>query len=159
MHYSEPTAGAVTVREHREHIARVFALPPCRREMHLMIEAKDVEQAVIELVRNFKLPGFEKASEMVQFERKDQEQLLAKGPDGKRAGKAKRKRRGAQKKRWEDGMARECSTGRVGWIARVTGGAPTRHSDDGIGGGVWHGQSSESRLLAPWDGRLAAPAE
>lgn len=58
MHYSGPTSGAVKSRERRKHSARVKTLPPCARDMDLMIEAKDKEQAVFELMRNFKLPGW-----------------------------------------------------------------------------------------------------
>lgn len=99
MHYSEPIAGAVTVRERRKHIARVVTLPPCRPDMDLMILAKDKEQAVLELMRNFKLPGFEKASEMVPFERKDQDLPLAKGPERKKGGRGKGKGEARKKKR------------------------------------------------------------
>ena len=59
MHYSEPTPQAVTARQRRKHNPRVASLPPCPPTMDLMIEAKDKEQAVFELMRNFRLPGFE----------------------------------------------------------------------------------------------------
>ncbi|KAM4066373.1 UV-endonuclease uvdE domain-containing protein [Hirsutella rhossiliensis] len=41
MHYSEPTAAAVTPRDRRKHSPRVKTLPPCAPDMDLMIEAKD----------------------------------------------------------------------------------------------------------------------
>lgn len=58
MHYSEPTPPAITGRQRRKHNPRVATLPPCASDMDLMIEAKDKEQAVFELMRTFKLPGF-----------------------------------------------------------------------------------------------------
>jgi UV DNA damage endonuclease len=59
VHYSEPTPGAITVRQRRKHNPRVATLPPCPPDMDLMIEAEDKEQAVFELIRTFKLPGFD----------------------------------------------------------------------------------------------------
>ncbi|KAK3650947.1 UV-damage endonuclease [Elasticomyces elasticus] len=59
MHYSEPTPPAVTPSQRRKHNPRVMTLPPCAPDMDLMIEAKDKEQAVFELMRTFKLPGAE----------------------------------------------------------------------------------------------------
>ncbi|KAL8848903.1 MAG: hypothetical protein Q9198_011168, partial [Flavoplaca austrocitrina] len=56
MHYSEPTPEAITGRQRRKHNPRVATLPPCPNDMDLMIEAKDKEQAVFELMRTFKLP-------------------------------------------------------------------------------------------------------
>lgn len=72
MHYSEPCAGAVTPRERRKHSPRVATLPPCPPDMDLMIEAKDKEQAVFELMRAFKLPGFERINDMIPHERHDE---------------------------------------------------------------------------------------
>ncbi|KAK4172042.1 putative UV-damage endonuclease [Triangularia setosa] len=72
MHYSEPCPGAVTPRDRRKHSPRVMTLPPCPPDMDLMIEAKDKEQAVFELMRTFKLPGFEKINDMVPHERFDE---------------------------------------------------------------------------------------
>lgn len=72
MHYSEPCAGAVTARNRRKHSPRVATLPPCPRDADLMIEAKDKEQAVFELMRTFKLPGFENIVDMLAHEREDQ---------------------------------------------------------------------------------------
>ena len=57
MHYSEPTPEAITGRQRRKHNPRVATLPPCPPDMDLMIEAKDKEQAVFELMRTFRLPG------------------------------------------------------------------------------------------------------
>ncbi|KAL8913425.1 MAG: hypothetical protein Q9172_007283, partial [Xanthocarpia lactea] len=71
MHYSEPTPEAITGRQRRKHNPRVATLPPCPNDMDLMIEAKDKEQAVFELMRTFKLPGFEKINDMLPHVRKD----------------------------------------------------------------------------------------
>lgn len=82
MHYSEPCAGAVTPRDRRKHSPRVATLPPCPPDADLMIEAKDKEQAVFELMRTFKLPGYEKIVDMVAHEREDQNRpaIVAKKP-------------------------------------------------------------------------------
>jgi UV DNA damage endonuclease len=72
MHYSEPCPGAVTPRDRRKHSPRVMTLPPCAPDMDLMIEAKDKEQAVFELMRTFKLPGFERVNDMIPHERDDE---------------------------------------------------------------------------------------
>ncbi|KAL1839555.1 hypothetical protein VTJ49DRAFT_1418 [Mycothermus thermophilus] len=72
MHYSEPCPGAVTPRDRRKHSPRVMTLPPCPADMDLMIEAKDKEQAVFELMRTFKLPGFERINDMIPHERQDE---------------------------------------------------------------------------------------
>ncbi|KAL2134718.1 hypothetical protein VTI74DRAFT_11038 [Chaetomium olivicolor] len=72
MHYSEPCPGAVTPRDRRKHAPRVMTLPPCPSDMDLMIEAKDKEQAVFELMRTFKLPGFDRFNDMIPHEREDE---------------------------------------------------------------------------------------
>ncbi|OAA41797.1 UV-endonuclease UVE-1 [Metarhizium rileyi] len=72
MHYSEPVASAVTPRDRRKHSARVKTLPPCPADMDLMIEAKDKEQAVFELMRTFKLPGWNLFNDLVPHERADE---------------------------------------------------------------------------------------
>ena len=71
MHYSEPTAAAITGRQRRKHSARVATLPPCPPDMDLMIEAKDKEQAVFELMRVFKLPGFDSFNDIIPHVRQD----------------------------------------------------------------------------------------
>ena len=71
MHYSEPTPAAITGRQRRKHSPRVATLPPCPPDMDLMIEAKDKEQAVFELMRIFKLPGFDTFNDMIPHVRKD----------------------------------------------------------------------------------------
>lgn len=78
MHYSEQTAGAITPRDRRKHSARVKTLPPCGQEMDLMIEAKDKEQAVFELMRTFKLPGWNLFSDIVPYERDDESRKAVK---------------------------------------------------------------------------------
>lgn len=71
MHYSEPTPPAITGTQRRKHNPRVWSLPPCPNDMDLMIEAKDKEQAVFELMRTFKLPGFERIHDIIPYVRKD----------------------------------------------------------------------------------------
>ncbi|KAK3328601.1 UV-damage endonuclease [Cercophora scortea] len=87
MHYSEPCPGAVTPKDRRKHSPRVATLPPCPPDMDLMIEAKDKEQAVFELMRNFKLPGFERVCDMVPYEREDEVRAAAVKGKGKKRGK------------------------------------------------------------------------
>ncbi|CEJ58019.1 Putative UV damage repair endonuclease [Penicillium brasilianum] len=72
MHYSEQTSAAITPRQRRKHSDRVATLPPCDPTMDLMIEAKDKEQAVFELMRNFKLPGHELINELIPYTRTDE---------------------------------------------------------------------------------------
>ncbi|KAG9773159.1 UV-endonuclease UvdE, partial [Aureobasidium melanogenum] len=72
MHYSEPVPSAITARQRRKHNPRVATLPPCAPDMDLMIEAKDKEQAVFELMRTFKLPGFDTFNDMVPHVRHDE---------------------------------------------------------------------------------------
>lgn len=72
MHYSEPTPAAITGRQRRKHSPRVATLPPCPPDMDLMIEAKDKEQAVFELMRTFKLPGFDTFNDILPYTRNDE---------------------------------------------------------------------------------------
>lgn len=72
MHYSEPTAPAITRRQRRKHSDRVATLPPCTPTMDLMIEAKDKEQAVFELMRTFKLPGHDLFNDIIPYMRTDE---------------------------------------------------------------------------------------
>ncbi|KAK5048911.1 UV-damage endonuclease [Exophiala bonariae] len=72
MHYSEPTPPAITGRQRRKHNPRVATLPPCADDMDLMIEAKDKEQAVFELMRTFKLPGFDTFNDIQPHVRNDE---------------------------------------------------------------------------------------
>ncbi len=92
MHYSEPVPGAVTPRDRRKHSPRVMTLPPCAPDMDLMIEAKDKEQAVFELMRTFKLPGFEKINDMIPHEREDEPRPAGPEKKLKQSGNLKRKR-------------------------------------------------------------------
>ena len=71
MHYSEPTPAAITPRQRRKHSPRVATLPPCPPDMDLMIEAKDKEQAVFELMRTFKLPGYDTFNDVIPHVRND----------------------------------------------------------------------------------------
>ncbi|QIW97869.1 hypothetical protein AMS68_003387 [Peltaster fructicola] len=71
MHYSEPTPPAITGQQRRKHNPRVASLPPCPPTMDLMIEAKDKEQAVFELMKNFRLPGYDTFNDIIPYERHD----------------------------------------------------------------------------------------
>ena len=72
MHYSEQTSKAITSQQRRKHSPRVSTLPPCPDDMDLMIEAKDKEQAVFELMKNFRLSGFEKIHDIIPYVRNDE---------------------------------------------------------------------------------------
>ncbi|EAW06767.1 UV-endonuclease UVE-1 [Aspergillus clavatus NRRL 1] len=72
MHYSEPIPSAITNRQRRKHSPRVSTLPPCDPTMDLMIEAKDKEQAVFELMRRFKLPGHDLFNDVLPYTRNDE---------------------------------------------------------------------------------------
>ncbi|KAJ9602684.1 UV-damage endonuclease [Cladophialophora chaetospira] len=89
MHYSEPTPQAITGRQRRKHNPRPATLPPCAPDMDLMIEAKDKEQAVFELMRTFKLPGFDTFNDILPYVRNDENKPWK--PPKKKAPKKKRK--------------------------------------------------------------------
>lgn len=97
MHYSEPCAGAVTLRDRRKHSARVTTLPPCPPDADLMIEAKDKEQAVFELMRTFKLPGHLNISDLVAHEREDQDRPVPRAKKVKKTPVKKRKVKSSDK--------------------------------------------------------------
>jgi UV DNA damage endonuclease len=78
MHYSEPTPEAITGRQRRKHNPRPITLPPCPNDMDLMIEAKDKEQAVFELMRTLKLPGWDTFNNIIPYERSDDNKPLPK---------------------------------------------------------------------------------
>ncbi|QSZ35128.1 hypothetical protein DSL72_007993 [Monilinia vaccinii-corymbosi] len=84
MHYSEQTPQAVTAKQRRKHNPRPATLPPCANDMDLMIEAKDKEQAVFELMRTFKLPGYDKFNDIVPYERDDDNRVLPQKPKKKK---------------------------------------------------------------------------
>lgn len=88
MHYSEPQPSAITASQRRKHSPRVATLPPCPPTMDLMIEAKDKEQAVFELMRNFKLPGYGTINDMIPHVRND-ENKASKAPKKNSQKKAK----------------------------------------------------------------------
>ena len=92
QHYSEPRDDAITNRDRRRHSARVRTLPPCDDTMDLMIEAKDKEQAVFEVVRKFKIDGWEKISDMVPHVREDENKPEPKGKIAQSKAKKKRKK-------------------------------------------------------------------
>ncbi|KAF2497427.1 UV-endonuclease UvdE [Lophium mytilinum] len=89
MHYSESEPQAVTARQRRKHSPRVKTLPPCVAEMDLMIEAKDKEQAVFELMKVFRLPGFERLADLVPYCRDDENRPVAKRAAPKKGRKIK----------------------------------------------------------------------
>lgn len=80
MHYSEPCSDAITGRQRRKHRPRVMTLPPCPSDVDLMIEAKDKEQAVFDLMRNFRLPGWDSFNDVVPYERQDDNRPIPKPP-------------------------------------------------------------------------------
>ncbi|KAI1135606.1 UV-endonuclease UvdE [Hypoxylon sp. FL0543] len=84
MHYSEPCSDAITGRQRRKHRPRVMTLPPCPNDMDLMIEAKDKEQAVFDLMRNFKLPGWDRFNDIIPYEREDENKAAPKPAKKKR---------------------------------------------------------------------------
>ena len=89
MHYSESCPNAITRTSRRKHSPRVMTLPPCPDTMDLMIEAKDKEQAVFELMRTFKLPGFNTFSDILPYVRHDENKPWK--PKVKKATKSKKK--------------------------------------------------------------------
>lgn len=91
MHYSEPCPDAITGRSRRKHSPRVMTLPPCPDTMDLMIEAKDKEQAVFELMRTFKLPGFHLFNDVVPHIRQDENKPFK--PKPKKAAKKRKKKK------------------------------------------------------------------
>lgn len=97
MHYSEAKPGAMTDRDRRKYTNRVVTLPPCPPDTDLLIEAKDEEQAVFQLMRNFKLPGFEKINDMIPHKRQDEN----------RVSKVLHKRNRGDSDRYEDEDANE----------------------------------------------------
>jgi len=88
MHYSEPTPSAITPQQRRKHSPRVMTLPPCPPDMDLMIEAKDKEQAVFELMRIFKLPGYDRIADVLPYMRMDDNKARTVGK--RNAGKQKK---------------------------------------------------------------------
>ncbi|KAI5270276.1 UV-endonuclease UvdE [Aureobasidium subglaciale] len=101
MHYSEPTPAAITGTQRRKHNPRVATLPPCADDMDLMIEAKDKEQAVFELMKTFKLPGYDTFSEMIPHVREDDNKAATQASNKK---KATPKKKGKQVKDEDEEM-------------------------------------------------------
>ena len=95
MHYSEPTPTAITGHQRRKHSPRVASLPPCPNTMDLMIEAKDKEQAVFELMKTFKLPGHDTFATIVPHVRRDDNKPI-------KLAKAKSPKKKAKKTKTED---------------------------------------------------------
>lgn len=100
MHYSEPCPEAVTPRQRRKHRPRVATLPPCPDTVDLMIEAKDKEQAVFELMRTFRLPGWDAFNDVIPYEREDENRPAPKIP--KRKPRKKRGKKGDGSEAEED---------------------------------------------------------
>ncbi|KAK1537544.1 UV damage endonuclease UvdE [Colletotrichum paranaense] len=95
MHYSESCPSATTPRDRRKHSPRVRTLPPCPPDADLMIEAKDKEQAVFELMRTFRLPGWDLFNNVVPHERLDEirpNKAVAKKDGKKKPKKSKKKK-------------------------------------------------------------------
>ncbi|KAF2154229.1 UV-endonuclease UvdE [Myriangium duriaei CBS 260.36] len=97
MHYSEPCPGAITGRQRRKHRPRVATLPPCPDDMDLMIEAKDKEQAVFELMKTFKLPGHETINDIIPYVRADDNKLANQDIDKRKRQLATKKAKAAKK--------------------------------------------------------------
>jgi UV DNA damage endonuclease len=57
--------------------------------MDLMIEAKDKEQAVFELMRTFRLPGWELFNDIVPYEREDESKKEVRRKKSVKGGKRK----------------------------------------------------------------------
>ncbi|KAL8931175.1 MAG: hypothetical protein Q9211_007170, partial [Gyalolechia sp. 1 TL-2023] len=93
MHYSEPTPAAITGRQRRKHSPRVATLPPVPEGVDLMIEAKDKEQAVFELMRTFKLPGYDLFNDIIPHVRTDENRPAKQTPKKKQPPRKKRKGR------------------------------------------------------------------
>jgi UV DNA damage endonuclease len=91
MHYSEPCPDAITARSRRKHAPRVQILPPCPDTMDLMIEAKDKEQAVFELMRTYKLPGFDLFNDIIPHVRQDENRPIKAKPKTAKKGRKKMK--------------------------------------------------------------------
>lgn len=91
MHYSESCPDAITRTKRRKHSPRVMTLPPCPDTMDLMIEAKDKEQAVFELMRTFKLPGFHTFNDILPHQRQDENRPWK--PKPKKAPKKNKKKK------------------------------------------------------------------
>ncbi|KAF8421580.1 UV-endonuclease UVE-1 [Tirmania nivea] len=106
QHYSEPKDDAVTHMERRRHSSRVLTLPPCEDTMDLMIEAKDKEQAVFELMKKFKIPGWKKIQNVIPHVREDENKPEPKKKAVK-AKKLKKTKRVRKKKAAEKGEGEE----------------------------------------------------
>lgn len=91
MHYSEPEPQAITPRQRRKHNPRVSTLPPCPDDMDLMIEAKDKEQAVFQLMRDFKLPGWDSFNDIIPYVRDDDNKAALAALNKKKPVKATKK--------------------------------------------------------------------
>lgn len=104
MHYSEPTPAAITGSQRRKHNPRVATLPPCAPDMDLMIEAKDKEQAVFELMRIFKLPGYETINDIIPHVRRD-DNKAALQQAGKKKATPKKSKKAAEAEDDEDDAA------------------------------------------------------
>lgn len=90
MHYSEQTAAAITPKDRRKHSPRVKTLPPCPPDMDLMIEAKDKEQAVFDLMKHFRLPGCDLFNNIIPHERDDESRKAVKRKKAARKAPAKK---------------------------------------------------------------------
>jgi UV DNA damage endonuclease len=72
MHCSEAMPRAIAARQRRRHSPRVATLQPCPPDIDLIIEAKDKELVVFELMRTFKLPSFDALNDNLPYPRTDE---------------------------------------------------------------------------------------
>ncbi|KAF2090464.1 UV-endonuclease UvdE [Saccharata proteae CBS 121410] len=107
MHYSEPTPPAITGQQRRKHNPRPATLPPCADDMDLMIEAKDKEQAVFELMRTFKLPGFGSFADIIPHVRLDDNRPPPGGANKKKKNAKKTKKNEEDEDPVEDSLVEE----------------------------------------------------
>lgn len=139
MHYSEQTAAAVTPRERRKHSPRVKTLPPCPTNMDLMIEAKDKEQAVFDLMWHFRLPGWDLFHTVVPYERDDEPRkaVIKKKAAKKTANTKAKKKMDEQKTSISAGLVEEDDNSNIEVPERIVS-----EEDVGMGG-------SENRVYWP----------
>lgn len=131
MHYSEPTPSAITGRQRRKHNPRVATLPPCAQDMDLMIEAKDKEQAVFELMRTFKLPGFDTFNDILPHVRNDDNKMAMQAASRKKV-TPKKGKKAAEKEEEDDDDAGSAVSAAAG--NGLNGGQLVPEDDVGMGG-------------------------
>lgn len=131
MHYSEPTPPAITGRQRRKHNPRPATLPPCAQDMDLMIEAKDKEQAVFELMKTFKLPGYDTFNDILPYTRHDDNKAILAAANKKKATPKKGKGKKAAAKTEDE----DTDNASVASTATETNGGPELIPDEDVGMG------------------------